>query len=157
MRSKLPATQNPRKGPFLHPSTMYTSGFHHSIHWNQILYREASWRFLHFPFATSVLTEPHKLVSSVNLLMVHPIPLSMSLKKFLNNVDPSMDPWGTPLTTGCHLDTELLTITVWIQPPSQFLIHLIVHPSHIPLSKLEVRIFWQTKGHLTRNAPFTLF
>jgi len=35
---------------------------------------------------------------------------------------PSTDPWGMPLTTDLHLDTDLLTATLWVRPSSQFLI-----------------------------------
>jgi len=41
---------------------------------------------------SNVLTAPHSLVSSTNLLRVHSIPLSMSLTKILNDASPNIDP-----------------------------------------------------------------
>ena len=66
-------------------------------------------------FFSSVSTAPHSLVSSVNLLRVHSVPLSMLLTKRLNSTVPRTQPWGTPLVTGVHLDIEPLTATrsVW--------------------------------------------
>lgn len=43
--------------------------------------------------------------------------------KLLNRTGHSMDPQGTPLITALHLDTELLNITLWMQPSRQFFIH----------------------------------
>ncbi|KAK4816395.1 hypothetical protein QYF61_016712 [Mycteria americana] len=39
----------------------------------------------------------------------------LSLMKILNSTGPSADPRGTPLVTDLHLDTELLTTTLWIR------------------------------------------
>ena len=60
-----------------------------------------------------VLTVPHSLVSSVNLLRMHSTPLSMSLLKILKSISPSTDPWGTPLITDLHRDIEPLTTILW--------------------------------------------
>ncbi|KAK4825953.1 LOW QUALITY PROTEIN: hypothetical protein QYF61_003471 [Mycteria americana] len=68
-----------------------------------------------------VSTGPLSLVSSANLLRVHLIPLSMSLMKILNNIEP-------------------LTTTLWMRPSSQFLIHRTVHSSNPYLSNLERRM-----------------
>lgn len=38
---------------------------------------------------------------------------SMSLMKMLNSTGPRIDPWGTPLITGFHLDLEALPDTSW--------------------------------------------
>lgn len=40
---------------------------------------------------------------------------------------PKMDPWGISLVTSLHLDIELLTTTLWLQPSNQFFIHLQIH------------------------------
>ena len=48
---------------------------------------------------SGVLTAPHSLVSSANVLRVHSIPLSMSLMKILNSTSPSTDPLSD---TTCH-------------------------------------------------------
>lgn len=42
-----------------------------------------------------------------------------------------MDPWETWLVADFHVDTELLTTVVWLQPFSQFLIHRVVLPSNL--------------------------
>ena len=53
---------------------------------------------------SGVSAVPLRLVSYADLLKVHLVLLSMWLMKILNT-GPSMDPWGTPLFTGLHLDT----------------------------------------------------
>lgn len=72
--------------------------------------------------ASHLSTAPLSLVSPTNLLQV-PSP------KILNSIACSMDLWGIPPIAGCHLDTELLTITLWMWSSSQFLIHQPVYPS----------------------------
>ena len=65
------------------------------------------------PHLSGVLTMPHSLVSSTNLLKVHSTPFSMSLTSL-----------GVgPLITDLHPDIELLTTTLWTQSCSQFFIH----------------------------------
>ena len=85
---------------------------------------------LAFVLSSSVSDVPLSLASSVNLLMVHSIPLSMLPTKMLNNTCPSTNLWGMPLVARLCLDIEPLTISLWVQPSSQFLIQGVVHPSH---------------------------
>ena len=59
-----------------------------------------------------VSTPPLSLVLYAHLLKVHSIPLSMSLTKMLNSIDPNTDPQGTPLVSSIHLDIEPLTTTL---------------------------------------------
>ena len=66
------------------------------------------------------------------------------LMKVLKSSSPKTDPWGTPLLTGLHPDTEPLITTLWLHPASQFLIHQTVHPSNPYLSNLERRMWWGT-------------
>lgn len=42
---------------------------------------------------------------------------------------PSINPWGTPLVTGLHLDSVPLITTLWALPLRQFLTHLNIHSS----------------------------
>lgn len=49
-------------------------------------------------------TFPPLLVSSVNLLRVHTIPLSRSLMKMLKTIGPNTEPWGAPRVTKHKLD-----------------------------------------------------
>ncbi|PKU44015.1 hypothetical protein llap_5686 [Limosa lapponica baueri] len=53
-------------------------------------------------------------------------------------------PQESPLVTDLHLDIELFTTTLWMQPSNQFLIHQTVHPSNPYLSNLERRMLWET-------------
>ena len=64
------------------------------------------------------------------------IPLSVSLITILKSTSPKMDPWGVPLITSLHLDTQPLTTALWPQPSNQFL----VSPSNHSLSNLEIRM-----------------
>lgn len=82
------------------------------------------------------------LVSSANLLWMHSIPLCRSLMNVLNNFGPSINPQGTPLITGLHLDIEPLTAALWIYLCTQFLINLILHLSSTYLANLEVIMLW---------------
>jgi len=59
-----------------------------------------------------VLTAPHSLVSSANLLRVHLIPLSMLPTKMFSSTCHSTDPRGTPFITGLYLDIRPLTATL---------------------------------------------
>ena len=93
---------------------------------------------------SGVLTVSQNLLSSVNLLRVHSIPPLMSLMKIYKFASPSTDPWGTPLTTDLHPDTEQLTTTLWMWFCNQLLVHPIIHPSNPYLSNLERRILWET-------------
>lgn len=74
-------------------------------------------------FPTIVSTAPLSLALFTNLLRVHLIPHSVSLMEISSSTAPSMNPWGTPLFTGLHLDIEPLTSTLWMWPSSQLLIH----------------------------------
>jgi len=84
------------------------------------------------------------LVSSVNLLRVHSIPLPMPLIKMLKSIRFKTDPWGTLLITDLHLNTEPLSTTLWLWLANKFLFHQIVHPSIPYLSNLEIRMCWGT-------------
>lgn len=53
---------------------------------------------------SSMLTATHSLVSSANLLRVHPIPPSLPLNKTLNNAAPNTDTWGAPV----------ITVSIWL-------------------------------------------
>lgn len=63
--------------------------------------------------ASSRLTPPPNLVTSANLLKVHPIPSSRSSVKILNRASPNADHWETSLVTGLQMDLTSLTA-----PPS---------------------------------------
>ena len=52
---------------------------------------------------SGVSTTPLRLVSSLNFLRVHLIPLSWSLMKILNSSGPSKDTCRTPLVSDLHL------------------------------------------------------
>ena len=49
-------------------------------------------------------------------------PSSRSLIKMLNKTRPKMEPWGTPLVTGCQLDLTPFTTTLCTQSFSHFFI-----------------------------------
>lgn len=66
---------------------------------------------------------PPSFVSPVNLLRVHPVPLSRSLMT-LNRTGPSTDTRNTPTATSLQLDFVLLITILWARQLSQFLIHL---------------------------------
>ena len=68
-------------------------------------------------------------------LRMNSIPLSMSLIKVLNSVGHNTESWGMQLIAVFHLDIELLTITLRMQPPSEFLIHETVI-RHIDISPI---------------------
>lgn len=53
-----------------------------------------------------MLTSPHSLVPSANLLRVYSIPLLMPLMETLKSTDPSTDPCGAPLVTDHPLNME---------------------------------------------------
>lgn len=82
-----------------------------------------------------ILTTPHSLMSSANMLSV----LTVLLMMTLNSTGPHTDPWEAPFITALHLNLELLTSSLQIQPSSYFLIHKTVHPSNSNLSSLERR------------------
>lgn len=52
------------------------------------------------------------------LLRVDTILSSRSLMKILNEIRPSIDPWGTPLVTCLQTDPALLITTLWARPVS---------------------------------------
>jgi len=64
---------------------------------------------------SAMLSESNSLVLSANILRVPLIPLSMSLMKKLKSTCPSTDPWGIPLVTDLHPDTEPLITTLCVQ------------------------------------------
>lgn len=55
-----------------------------------------------------------------------------------------MDPQGTPLVSGLHLDNELLTITLCTWPSSHFFTYQTVKPLNIYLFTLVARMSWGT-------------
>lgn len=52
-------------------------------------------------------------MSTPGLLRVYSMPRSASLTTVLKDTGPSMDPWGTPLVTGHHLDVDPLTARLY--------------------------------------------
>mgnify|MGYP001864314314 CR=1 FL=1 len=94
---------------------------------------------------SGVLTTPHSLVSSTNLLSVHSIPLPVSLMKILKSSGSSIDYWETPLVADLHLDIAPLTTTLWVQCHNQFLIHWTVHPPNPYVSNLKRRMLLGSK------------
>jgi len=95
--------------------------------------------FLMASLLSVVWTAPLSLLLSENLVRMHSIPLSMSLIRMLKSACPKMDPWTAPLVTSFHLDIELLTPALWLQPPSQSFIYWTFQPSNVYLSSLEIR------------------
>lgn len=61
-----------------------------------------------------VFTFPLSLVFSANFIRIHLIPSSRPLMKILNRHGPYIDPWGTPLVTGCQFEKELFTTIPWL-------------------------------------------
>jgi len=54
------------------------------------------------------------------------------MTEILNNIDPKMHPWGTPLITGLLLDISPSTAMLWVQPYSQPLsTKWSTHQSHV--------------------------
>lgn len=70
------------------------------------------WRPLQRIMAPQAVVTPQSLVSSANLLLVHLIPLSVSLTKMLCNTGPSADRQGTPLVIPLHPDSQPLATTL---------------------------------------------
>lgn len=75
---------------------------------------------------SSSLTATLSLVSSTNLLRVHPISLLTSPTKMLNNTGPNAKLCGMPLVTILQPDIKLLVTNLCISPPRRFTIHEIV-------------------------------
>lgn len=77
---------------------------------------------------------PLSLVSPPNFLRLHSISLFITLIKILDSILPNMDPEEHFLLTS---SMELLTEALWIWPPSQYLLHLTIHPSNLYLANLQ--------------------
>lgn len=93
---------------------------------------------------STVSTATNSLLLSTGFLRVLSILMSSSPPKILSNTGPNTDPWGTPLITSHHLDTEPWTTTLWVWPSGPFLIHWVVHLSHPCLSGLGTRMSCRT-------------
>jgi len=65
-------------------------------------------------FPSEVSISPLSLVSSENFIRVHLIPSFGSLMKILSSIELDIDPWVTPLVTGCLFENELFTTTLWV-------------------------------------------
>lgn len=87
--------------------------------------------FLKFPYMAalqlSVSTAPSYLVSSMNLLKVHPVPSSTLLMKMLNSIRLSIDPQSMPLITSHSL--RLRTIDHY---PLSLMVQSVFHPLYSP-------------------------
>jgi len=62
---------------------------------------------------SDVSTAPSSFILSVNLLRVHSVPVSRSLMKMWNSIDPGVSPWVTPLVTCLQVDFVPLITTLW--------------------------------------------
>lgn len=74
------------------------------------------------------------ILSSLNLLRRHSTPSSKLLMTKLNNTEPSIELWGTPLMTGLKLDSVPRITTPWDLPFNQLpvpSVPLSTHPTHI--------------------------
>lgn len=91
-------------------------------------------------YPSSMSTVPHRLVSSANLMMMHSIPLSVSLMKILKCISLSTDPWWMPFVNDLHPDTEPLTTILWVQLCNLFLIH---QTSHLQNPYLHIFPIWR--------------
>ena len=60
---------------------------------------------------------PPSLELSANVLGIPSSPASKSLTKTLKRIGPQMEPWGTPLVTGHHLDGHPLTFCLIFANP----------------------------------------
>lgn len=102
---------------------------------------------LRFPWRVAllsiILTVPSKVVSSVDLLKVHSLPSSWSLKT-LQNIGPSIDPWWMSLVTGHQLDFPPNSATLWVRQSSQFSTHFLTHICSPYLTNLTKRRLWQS-------------
>ena len=58
----------------------------------------------------------YTMQSSAKSLEIEAILSGRSLMNRRKSMDPSTDPWGTPLTTGTLLDELPSTTTFWVQP-----------------------------------------
>ena len=80
---------------------------------------------------SSMSTAPRSLMSSANLWRMHFMLPTKMLKNTTNT-----DPWRMTLMTCFHMDIELLTAALWVQPSSQFLLQPVVHSSNPFFSNL---------------------
>lgn len=132
------------------PLGMLPFGFHRIIEWYGLILMSVSQAHLTvcpgpsgwYPFPPGVLTVPHSLVLSTNLVRVHLIPLSMSPTRVFNSSGSSAYPFTTPLIIGLHLDIKLLTTALWMWPSSQFLFQ--VHASSPCLQFRDKDILWDS-------------
>lgn len=91
-------------------------------------------------FPSALSAAPLCLVSSPNLVRMHSIWLSGSLKKNVKDHETQNE----LLIIGFYLDTETLTTTFWKQPTTPFPIHWITQPSNPCISNLEIRMSCRT-------------
>lgn len=82
--------------------------------------------------------------SSVISKIAEGMPIMQTINEDVNRIGPSIDPWGTLLVTGPHLDFVQLITTLRAQPFIQSPIHLTVCSSNMNVSSLSVRILWET-------------
>ena len=82
-----------------------------------------------------------KLVSSLNLMSMHSVISSRSLVKTLNRTQPSTDLWSTSFVTSLQVEHDPLTMRLWVQLSSQFIILLVVHYLDCTF---ETRILWES-------------
>lgn len=84
---------------------------------------------------------PPNLVSFANLLSIPSSPASKSFLKTLKKIGPKMEPYGTPLLTGCQSDVS--PFTLWAQPVNQLFDCFITYLSSCVLVVLSRRILWE--------------
>lgn len=89
-------------------------------------------------FPSSMSTASLSLVSFIKLVRVSVADRDVSL----NTV-----PGGKQLVINFHMDMEPLMTTLWVQPPSQFIIHQVTHQSYPCLFNWETRISCGTAPH----------
>lgn len=95
------------------------------------------------------------LVSSVNLLRAHSVPLSRLLTKTLNSTGTGTGPWGTSVAASCQLDFVPLITTLWAQQSSQVSTRYILYLFKPYLIDLAIRILWETISKTFQKAMWT--
>lgn len=81
---------------------------------------------------------PPSFVSPTDLLRVHSF---NQLMKMLNDIGPSIDPWGTPPVTDLQLVFVLLVTSLELQPLQS--ISLSIYLAHVSLCS-SLRMPWDT-------------
>lgn len=95
-----------------------------------------SWSLWMIFLLSSMSVIPYRWMSITYLMRVYSIPSSMSLTKMLNYISSSTDPWGTQPMTG-RWDVVSNSLSMMILA---FLIHQVVCPSYLYISRLETRM-----------------